>query len=790
MLILCLLIISIIAPVGANAETSQGVIKSSWLALDTAARALAEARLDAASKEFEKVSQDTSVPAFVRGMAILGLAEVALARKDNAAAISIWQHLIDDSSMPRFHIDTANRRILETERLEQGLSGRDPAAYRVQLPTLPEPAEMFYVAANGSDSADGSKYRPFRTLKRACDAVRNFKESNGGMLPKGGVRILIGGGSYLIQETFTLTSRDSGTKEAPVIYQAKPNQMPIFHGGIRIKAWKPISDDKTRERLEPSVRNRVLVADLKILGVKNWGDATAIRRRPELFVDGQPQTLARWPNEGFVKTGEILGKETFKVWNTITGCRDGKFRYLGGRPGRWLDETDIRLYGYWFWDWFEEYQKVSSIDADARSFTLSPPYSNYGYRKDQRYYAVNVFRELDASGEWYLDRKAGFIYWLAPEGIEWEKAETVLSVFDQPFIVLNEVENVILHGLSLQQGRSDGIHILGGADCLVSGCILRQLGGDAIIINGGRHHGIFGCTMNTLGCGGTRINGGDRQALTPGHHFVENCSISDISRIKRTYAPAVHLDGCGNRIAHNLFEKIPSSAMRIEGNEHIIELNVIRNVVHESDDQGGLDMWGNPLYRGVVIRWNRWSDIRGGTHNGAAGIRLDDMISGVTVHGNIFERCGSVVFGAVQIHGGKENFVDGNLFADCYAGISFSRWGRKRWLESIQRFLKQASQSPYSSRYPELDRLKDNVDVNIISRNLFVRCESNFLRDGGLQQSVFNISTDRYVGPEMLSKRGELGDDSLLKQTLIETIPLEEMGPYEHPWRVPEVIER
>ena len=88
--------------------------------------------------------------------------------------------------------------------------------------------------------------------------------------------------------------------------------------------------------------------------------------------------------------------------------------------------------------------------------------------------------------------------------------------------------------------------------------------------------------------------------------------------------------------------------MRIEGNDHIIKLNVIRNVVQESDDQGGLDMWGNPLYRGVVIRWNRWSDIRGGTHNGAAGIRLDDMISGVTVHGNIFEGCGSVIFGGAR----------------------------------------------------------------------------------------------------------------------------------------------
>ena len=42
------------------------------------------------------------------------------------------------------------------------------------------------------------------------------------------------------------------------------------------------------------------------------------------------------------------------------------------------------------------------------------PYSQYGYRKDQRYFAVNVFCELDRPGEWYLDRRRGMVYWLPP----------------------------------------------------------------------------------------------------------------------------------------------------------------------------------------------------------------------------------------------------------------------------------------------------------------------------------------------------------------------------------------
>ncbi|MEJ2702795.1 MAG: right-handed parallel beta-helix repeat-containing protein [Sedimentisphaerales bacterium] len=757
--------------------------KSSQPALDAAAKALAEGRLDAASREFQTISEEPSAPACMRGLAMLGLAEVALARKDFDAADAIWKRLADDATMLRFHRETARRLIAETKRIQQGLPARDPDAYRVQLPTLPEPAVTLHVAPMGNGAADGSATKPFRTLEGARNAVRKLKEDHGGSLPKGGVRIEVAGGNYAIQRTFNLTSEDSGTAEAPIIYQAQSGQSPVFRGGKRITKWRPISNALLRDKLEPSVRDKVLESDLKAAGVTDWGDATDLRHRPELFANGRPQTLARWPNEGFVETGDILGKDTFKVWNRIEGCRDGKFRYLGDRPGWWRDEPDVRLYGYWFWDWYEQYQKVGSIDADAHTFTLLPPYSNYGYRKGQRYYAVNVFRELDSPGEWYLDRRTGMIYWLPPKGIEVSKAEVVLSMLDEPFIILNNVEHVTLLGLTFQEGRGDGIHVDGGADCLVAGCTIRRFGGDAIIVQGGRHHGVFGCMMNTLGCGGANVIGGDREKLTPGRHYVENCTVSNISRIKRTYTPAVHLDGCGNRVAHNLFEKIPSSALRIDGNEHLIELNVIRDVVQESDDQGGLDMWGNPLARGVVIRWNQWSDIRGGTANGAAGVRLDDMISGVVIHGNIFERCGAVKFGGVQIHGGQENVVDGNLFVDCFAGISFSRWGQKRWLESIQRFLPQAGRPPYSSRYPELAGLKENADVNIVTRNLFSHCESVFLRDGGIERTALNAATARAIAPESVSEDKSAGSEQL-KQILFEKIPSEEMGPYPHPWRI------
>ena len=88
--------------------------------------------------------------------------------------------------------------------------------------------------------------------------MRALKKSHGGTLPKGGVRILIDGGSYPVERSLTLTSEDSGTAEAPVVYQAEPGQTPVFRGGTRITGWKPITDAKLRDKLDPSVRDRVL----------------------------------------------------------------------------------------------------------------------------------------------------------------------------------------------------------------------------------------------------------------------------------------------------------------------------------------------------------------------------------------------------------------------------------------------------------------------------------------------------------------------------------------------------
>ena len=73
-------------------------------------------------------------------------------------------------------------------------------------------------------------------------------------------------------------------------------------------------------------------------------------------------TLARWPNEGFVRIVDVVGGRTHRIRGR-PGDKIGRFIYDGDRPKRWVGEKDVWLHGYWFWDWADQRQQVESIDT-------------------------------------------------------------------------------------------------------------------------------------------------------------------------------------------------------------------------------------------------------------------------------------------------------------------------------------------------------------------------------------------------------------------------------------------
>src|SRR5579859_3711185 len=96
------------------------------------------------------------------------------------------------------------------------------------------PQADFFVAANGNDRNPGTELKPFATLERARDAVREIKAGH-----KGPITILIRGGKYYLSKPLVLGHEDSGTRYAPVLYASYPGEIPVLSGGERVSRWMP-----------------------------------------------------------------------------------------------------------------------------------------------------------------------------------------------------------------------------------------------------------------------------------------------------------------------------------------------------------------------------------------------------------------------------------------------------------------------------------------------------------------------------------------------------------------------
>ncbi len=334
-----------------------------------------------------------------------------------------------------------------------------------------------------------------------------------------------------------------------------------------------------------------------------------------------------------------------------------------------------------------------------------------------QYYAFNLLEELDRPGEWYLDRKAGVLYLYPPADLS--RATVEVGLFSAPMVTMDRVSDVRLEGLTFDLARSGGLELKECRHCLIAGCTVRRMAGNGISIQGGEADGLLGCDIHAIGRRATEVIGGDRATLTPGHHVVENCRIHDFGRIDRTYTPAIQLEGVGNRVAHNLMYDGPSSVMRIEGNDQLIEFNEVHSAVRESDDQGAMELYGNPTYRGVVFRYNRFTNCgKTGSEKeavGQAAIRLDDAISGMVIYGNVFIRSANGIFGAVQMNSGRDNIIDNNLFVDCKQGVSGGWYpGNAVWQWVAAKRLPPDffANDLYLKRYPEMASMSVPPGIN------------------------------------------------------------------------------
>ena len=668
-------------------------------------------------------------------------------------------------------------------------------------PSAEYPAGLtLHVSRSGNDGWSGRQRQarqgdgPFATLARARDEIRRIKKSSG--LPKGGVTVEVGGGLYEMAGPLGLTAEDSGTIEAPVVYRARRGEEVRLAGGRTVPNFEPLTDTAVLGRLAEAARGKVLQADLKALGIEDFGVLATPGNQLELFFDGKPMTLARWPDKGFTRTGELLEIEPHAPY-TVERSFVGKFHYEGERPARWAGQKDVWLHGYWFQEWRDVYQRVESVDTEARLITLEQPYYELGYRKGQRFYALNILCELDSPGEWYLDRDSGVLYFWPPALVADQDA--IVSTLPTLWTMQN-VSHVTLRGFVLEAVREKAVTMRDCTECRIVGCTVRNTGGVGVAISGGTHCEITGCDISHTGSGAVTVSGGDRATLTAAAHRVENNVVRNFGRLMRTRLPAISVHGVGNRVAHNLICDGPYIAIHLQGNDHVIEFNEIRDVCHETRDVGAVYMGRDWTERGVVIRHNSFRDIAGfGPAPANNAVYLDDAASGVTVYGNVFH----AVQRGVVIGGGRDNTVENNLFVDCDEALHVDARGLN-WMAKhvegegiMRRRLGEVpyQRPPWSERYPRLAGILDDDPAapkgNVVARNVswggewieLIPPARNFLRP-----------EDNLVGEDPLfadaaSMDFRLQHDSPAYALGFKRIPMERIGPYEDDrrasWPVP-----
>jgi len=532
----------------------------------------------------------------------------------------------------------------------------------------------FYVVPNGNDANPGSQAQPLATLTGARDAIRNLAKA--GPLPAGGIVVELAPGTYRMAHALELQSQDSGTAESPIVYRAAKRGTAILTGGAVLDDWHTVTDPEVIKRIDPTARGTVVWTNIdrqmldELPGFANGGCGYA--GKPEypvaLYQDQQRLPLARWPNEGFVKVGECIGASDIAGHEGRT-FRDGIFRFDDSRMARWIGEPDLWFNGLWFHPWADEKIRLKKLDLAEKTISLANGHV-FGFKKGQEFYAFNAISEIDRPGEWAIDRTGRRLYLWPAAALK--KHPPVLACCES-LVMGNRVAHVTFDGLVFEACRKTAIMLTNSTAVTVVASTIRHTGSWGVSLGGGQQGAVIGCDLYDLGEGGVGATGGDRTTLVPGKHLIENNHIHHFGRIVSCYRPGAAVYGVGNSIRHNLIYQSDHQAIFFDGNDHLIEYNIVHDVCLHTSDAG-------PLYactrdwtkRGTVIRNNLFHAAGEGVDAcGCRGIYLDDFTSGVTVTGNIVSQADA----GINLGGGKDNMVTNNIAVNCATSVSLDSRG-------------------------------------------------------------------------------------------------------------------
>jgi hypothetical protein len=617
---------------------------------------------------------------------------------------------------------------------------------------VPAPAAL-YVSTAGNDAWSGKLAAPdagktdgpFRTLERARDELRTLKKA--GKLA-GGATVWVRGGEYYLTETFALSAADSGAAEGPIVYRAYRDEKPILVGGAQVTGFAPH-------------QGKTMKADLKALGLGGLD----FKR---LFCDGKRQLLARYPN--FDAGNPYAGGFLYAAGTKESASKAALVAPPEGIRN-WRDPSQGEVWVFPGTNYWNNIVPIRSVDPATRTVSLAKE-TSYAVNPGDRYFYQGFLEELDAPGEWYLDRATSTLYFwpptdLAKARVSVPRVKTIVSIA-KGATEADGPQHLTIQGFTIEGCDGTAVAMSNARRCSVVGCVIRNAG-SGVSLSACKECLAYGNDVYATGGSGVTAYSGNRNPTSPDANRLENNYIHHTGYFSKM-SSAVATEGVGNVISHNLIHDCPRIAIAYNGNDHVIEYNHLRHMNLETQDSGATYCLGRDwTNRGHLVRYNYVHDTLGyGRHGGTEwhspfftfSIYLDDWSSGQHVYGNIVARS---FLAGIDNHSGRDNVVENNILYDCYREqFRYQAWPTSHTM--LPDMLKKVLDWPFKDRYPGLARHKDAVEDSKQSYDTFQRNILSYGRPGATLYAVSGLdyatTTHDY---NLIWRRGEEPDASFAK---------------------------
>lgn len=541
----------------------------------------------------------------------------------------------------------------------------DPAP----LPSLAADAAAVYVAPGGNDAWSGRRPAPaaddgpVATLERARDIARADPSIHA---------IVLRGGDYWLTAPVAFGPEDRGLALA-----AAPGEAPVLHGGPRITGWAEDADCRWSAPL-PLPEDAAPGA---------------------LFADGAPQVEARTPNrpEGAGPRDGWLFADALPEGDEWGG--NLRFRFHDGDvpPLAGTDGLAAHIVGGFdpTSQWGSDTLPVTGIDRDTRTATtLGTGYFFTG--NGSRYFLAGRPEFLDAPREWWYDRAAGRLRYVAAPGV----TPQAFSAGTLPtLIALDGADGMSITGLTLRDGSPVGsgkfgtdtrgggsIRVARSADVRIEGDSFENVG-VAIHVTESPRARITGNRIAHV-AGNAIYLGTDYGSFGRSDHaLVAGNRISDVGEVYFESAGIWFQATTGTRVANNLVER--AAQFGIAGGslwgpedavyDAVIEQNEIRDANLDTADGGAIKLMGaqadplrSTIRHNLVTGTGELMNRPDGTFWPAGyenvdewptpiswAIYLDSKASGVAIEENLV--LGNIA--GIGVNGGWNNVIRGNVVA-------------------------------------------------------------------------------------------------------------------------------